>query len=101
MSGGLKLASFNCKKVKSDVLHVGRDQSCRFPYDDGDVAKYVVVVTQAPAHGQASGEGKYLRYVANPGFVGEDRLTIKVERRGVGHVQWQTVAVTVQVGSTV
>jgi hypothetical protein len=95
-----ELAGVNCKMVRSDELHVGADRTCQFRYDQGDVAKYVVVVTRPPAHGEASGEGKYLKYVAKPGFVGEDRLTIKVERRGVGHVQWQTLAVKVKVGPT-
>jgi hypothetical protein len=94
------LAAAGCKKLRSDVLQVGTSQSCRFRYDQGDVAKYVVVVMRPPAHGEAVGEGQYLKYVAKPGFVGEDRLTIKVERRGVGHVQWQTLTVRVNVGPT-
>lgn len=94
------IASVNCKKVKSDELRVGKDQSCRFAYSHGDVAKYVVVVTRQPTFGEARGEGKYLRYVAKPGFVGEDTLSIKIERRGVGHVQWENRTVRVRVGPT-
>jgi hypothetical protein len=93
-----KLAGANCKKVQSDLLLVGSDQACKFAYDHGDMARYVVVVTRQPTYGEASGSGKYLKYVAKPGFRGEDRLTIKVERRGVGHVQWQDLTVRVRVG---
>ena len=103
--GGCKydLASFNpsCKRVKGSELHVGQDQTCKFRYDHGDVAVYVVKVTRAPLFGEATGEGKYLKYVARRGFTGEDRLTIRIERRGVGHVQWETQTVTVKVGPTV
>ena len=99
--GGCKydLAAFNpnCKKVKSTELHIARDQACSFRYDWGDYAKYVVVVTQPPTHGEAKGEGKYLRYVPKPGFVGEDRVTIRVERR-FAHLQWETKTVTIKVG---
>ena len=100
MLGGClnEIAGVNCKKIRSDTLHVAPDQSCRFRYDQGDIAKYVVVVTRQPTYGEAKGEGKYLKYVARRGFVGEDRMTIRVERRGVGHVQWQTLNVTVKVG---
>jgi hypothetical protein len=99
--GGCKyeLAGFGCKKINGDVLQVAPGQSCKFRYDEGDIAKYVVEVTRQPYYGEASGEGKYLRYVAKPGFTGEDQLTIKVVRRGVGHVQWQTRRVTVKVGT--
>jgi hypothetical protein len=97
----LETAGLDCKRVKSSELLVGAGQTCKFRYDEGDYAKYVVVVTRPPVHGKASGEGKYLRYVAKPGFVGEDKLTIRVERRGVGHVQWQTKTVKVKVGPTV
>jgi hypothetical protein len=100
--GGCKLdiASFNanCKRVSGTVLHVGQDQTCKFHYDQGDIAKYVVKVTRPPVFGDATGEGKYLKYVARRGFKGEDRLTIRIERRGVGHVQWETRQVTVKVG---
>jgi hypothetical protein len=92
-------AGFNCKKVRADVLQVGPNASCRFRYGHSDIAKYVVVITRAPIYGEASGQGQYLRYVAKPGFVGEDRLSIKVVRRGVGHVQWQDLTVKVKVGS--
>jgi hypothetical protein len=57
-------------------------------------------VTRAPIFGEANGEGKYLKYVARKGFKGEDRLTIRIERRGVGHVQWENRTVTVKVGPT-
>lgn len=100
--GGCKvdLASFdaNCKRVRATELHVGRDHTCKFRYDGGDIAKYVVKVTRQPMFGEAVGEGKYLKYVARRGFVGEDRLNIRIERRGVGHVQWEDRAVTVKVG---
>jgi hypothetical protein len=94
------IASVNCKKISSSELRVGKDQSCRFAYSYGDVAKYVVVVTRQPTFGEARGEGKYLRYVAKPGFVGEDTLSIKIERRGVGHVQWENRTLRVKVGPT-
>ena len=93
-----EFASASCKKVKADILQVGPGETCTFRYDEGDVARYVVVVTGQPSNGKASGDGKYLTYVARPGFKGEDRLTIKVERRGVGHVQWRTLQVKVKVG---
>lgn len=93
-----EFANVGCKKVKSDEVHVASGQTCKFKYDEGDIARYVVVVTKPPAHGQATGEGKYLKYAAKPGFVGKDRLTIRVERRGVGHVQWQMRTVKVTVG---
>jgi hypothetical protein len=93
-----QFAAANCAKVKSTELHVGPGQECRFRYDSGDVARYVVKVTRQPTFGEARGEGRYLRYVARKGFVGEDSLTIRVERRGVGHVQWQNHTVTVKVG---
>jgi hypothetical protein len=93
-----EMMSFDCKKVGRDLLQVGKDRSCKFRYDGGDVARYVVVVTRPPTYGQATGSGKYLNYIAKPGFVGEDRLTIKVERRGVGHVQWETLSLRVKVG---
>ncbi|MCC6887230.1 MAG: hypothetical protein IT536_01625 [Hyphomicrobiales bacterium] len=98
--GGCKfeLASSGCRMERSDLLHVTEGQSCRFGYAQGDVAKYVVEVVRRPVHGEASGEGKYLHYSARTGFVGEDRLTIKVLRKGVGHVQWQTLSVRVVVG---
>jgi hypothetical protein len=93
-----QIANLNCKKVKSDLVHVGRDASCRFRYGGGDVAKYVVMVTRQPSYGEAQGDGKYLKYVAKRGFVGEDRVGIRVVRRGVGHVQWENLTVTVKVG---
>ena len=102
--GGCKvdLASLNgnCKRVKGTELHVGQDQTCKFRYDQGDVAKYVVQVMRAPIHGEAKGEGKYLKYVAKKGFKGEDRLTIRIVRRGVGHVQWEDRKLVVKVGPT-
>lgn len=94
-----EMAGFNCKQEQRDALWVAQDQTCRFKYDEGDVARYVVIVTRKPTFGEAKGEGKYLTYVARPGFVGEDRLNIKVERRGVGHVQWRNLSVTVKVGT--
>jgi hypothetical protein len=102
--GGCKyeFANIDCKKVKSNELHVGTGKTCKFKYDWGDTAKYTVVVTRPPAHGQAAGEGKYLKYVAKPGFKGEDRLTIRVERRGIaglGQLQWETLSLKVKVGS--
>jgi hypothetical protein len=93
-----EFSGFNCKR-SGNVLQVGTNGSCKFRYSHGDIAKYVVIVTRAPTYGQAKGQGAYLHYVAKPGFVGEDRLTIKVERRGVGHVQWETRNITVKVGS--
>jgi hypothetical protein len=102
--GGCKLdvASFsgNCKRVRGNELHVAQNQTCKFRYDQGDIAKYVVKVMRAPTYGEATGEGKYLKYVAKPGFKGEDRLVIRIERRGVGHVQWETRTLTVKVGPT-
>lgn len=99
--GGCKvdLAGLNssCKKVNSTELHVARDQACRFAYDWGDYAKYVVVVTGEPIYGQAKGEGKYLRYVPKSGFVGVDRVTIRIERR-LAHLQWETKTITIKVG---
>jgi hypothetical protein len=93
------LVSFNCKRVNSRVLQVGQDASCRFRYGYGDMAKYVVTVTRQPMFGDASGQGAYLKYVAKPGFVGEDSLNIRVERRGIGHVQWENISLTVKVGT--
>ena len=102
--GGCKydLAVFNpnCKKIKSNELHVARDQTCKFRFDGGDYAKYVVVVTRQPMLGEAKGEGKDLKYVARTGFVGEDRVTIRIERR-LAHVQWETRTVTIKVGPSV
>ena len=96
------LAAFNgnCKRVNGRELHVGKDQTCKFRYDQGDIAKYVVKVTRAPTFGEATGEGKYLKYVARRGFKGVDNLTIRIERRGIGHVQWETRQVTIKVGPT-
>ena len=103
--GGCKvdIASFNanCKRMSGNVLHVGQDQTCKFRYDQGDIARYVVKVTKQPYFGEAKGDGKYLKYVARRGFTGEDQLTIRIERQGVGHVQWETRIVTVKVGPTV
>ena len=98
--GGCKLdvASANCAKVGSDQLRVLTGQTCKFGYDQGDVARYEVIVTRAPTYGTASGEGKYLKYAPRSGFVGEDHLSIKVVRKGVGHVQWQDLRVRVTVG---
>jgi hypothetical protein len=93
-----QLVSFNCKRVKSTELHVGADATCEFNYGYGDTALYKVVVTQGPTYGEAKGDGAYLRYVAKPGFIGEDRLAIRVVRQGIGHVQWQNLSVTVKVG---
>ena len=76
---------------------VGKDQTCKFRYGYRDWARYVVVVTRPPAHGTAMGEGRSLKYVARPGFTGEDTLTIRVERRGFGHVQWETRRVKITV----
>jgi hypothetical protein len=96
------VASFNgnCKRVKGTELRVAQDQTCKFRYDQGDMAKYVVQVTRQPTFGDAMGEGKYLKYVARKGFKGEDSLTIRIERRGIGHVQWETRRITVKVGPT-
>lgn len=90
--------ALNCRSAGQDTLHVAKDQSCRFNYHGGDAAKYVVKIVKPPVFGDATGEGKYLKYTAKPGFTGEDRMTIKVERRGIGHVQWQTHNVKVKVG---
>jgi hypothetical protein len=96
------LASFNgsCKRVKSTELRVAQDQTCKFKYSQGDMAKYVVKIVRAPIHGEAKGEGKYLKYTARKGFKGEDRLTIRIERRGIGHVQWEDRKLIVKVGPT-
>jgi hypothetical protein len=96
----LDVASLECTKVTSDTLHVGAGQTCRFKYGGDDIAHYVVEVTGAPTHGEAVSKGRFLTYMAKPGFVGDDRLTIKVERQGTGHVQWQTLEVKVKVGPT-
>jgi hypothetical protein len=93
-----QFASSDCAKVRSNELRVAPGRDCRFQYGGGDVARYVVKVTRQPLYGEAKGEGKYLRYVARKGFVGEDRLSIRVERRGVGHVQWENHSVRVKVG---
>jgi hypothetical protein len=87
----------NCKKLSDKELRVGRDQACKFNFHGGDYAKYVVVIQRAPMHGEAKGEGKYLRYVPRKGFVGEDRVTIRIERR-LAHLQWETRTVTIKVG---
>lgn len=104
LAGALSLSActneFASCSRKGDAFHVEKDQSCSFNFAYPDGAKYVVVVTQQPTFGEARGEGKYLKYFAKRGFTGEDRLTIKVERRGVGHVQWQTQVVKVKVGAT-
>jgi hypothetical protein len=92
------LVSLNCKRVNSRTLQVGQDASCKFRYGYGDLAGYVVVVTRQPTFGDASGQGPYLKYIAKPGFVGEDSLNIRVERRGIGHVQWEYISLTVKVG---
>jgi len=94
------MASLNgsCKRVKGNELFVAQNQTCKFRYDHGDIAKYVVKVTRQPIFGEAKGEGKYLRYVARRGFKGVDQLTIRIERRGVGHVQWETRQLIVKVG---
>jgi hypothetical protein len=95
-----EIAGLDCTKVTSDTLRVGPGQTCRFKYGGDAIAKYVVEVTGAPTHGEAVSAGRYLTYVAKPGFVGDDRLTIKVERQAIGHVQWQTLEVKVKVGPT-
>jgi hypothetical protein len=94
------MASMNgtCKRVKGNEVFVAQNQTCKFRYDQGDIAKYVVKVIRQPTFGDAKGEGKYLRYAAKRGFRGVDQLTIRIERRGVGHVQWETRQVTVKVG---
>jgi len=93
------LAGLGCKRVKSTEPKVATDATCKFGYGSGDFAKYVVVVTRQPTYGDAYGEGKYLKYVAKPGFVGENHLNIRVERQGIGHVQWQNHSITVKVGT--
>ena len=95
--GGCVDELFACKRLSDDLLQVAAGQSCRFRYGQGDVTRYVVQVTRPPVHGTAVGEGEFLRYVAKPGFAGQDRLSIKVERRGVGDVQWQDVTINVTV----
>ncbi len=96
----VNLSAFNpdCKQVSSSNMNVGKDQTCSFKYGSRDFARYVVVVTKPPQFGEATGEGKYLKYVARRGFVGEDALTIRIERRGVGQSQWQTRRIRVTVG---
>lgn len=98
LAGCQNQLALNCKHVSTDILQVARDQSCRFNYHGGDAAKYVVQIVKPPLFGDAAGEGKYLKYTAKRGFTGEDRMTIKVERRGIGHVQWQTHSLKVKVG---
>jgi hypothetical protein len=94
-----QVASGGCKKISDGQLQVGAGSTCQFRYDQGDVARYVVVVTQPPRQGQAVSKGKFLTYAAKPGFKGEDVMKIRVERRGVaGNVQWQDVNVKVKVG---
>lgn len=93
------LAFAGCRRESATLLHVGADQSCSFRYGYGDNARYVVKVTSEPDYGSATGDGHLLRYVAKPGFRGEDYLTIKVERHGIGHIQWENHRVTVRVGS--
>ncbi len=93
--------AFNCKHVSADILHVARDQSCRFNFDGGDAARYAVQVVKPPTFGDAVPDGKYLKYTAKRGFTGEDRMTIKVERRGIGHLQWQTHNLKIKVGPSV
>lgn len=105
--GGLLFAGYKygmaydpyCKQVRGNEVHVAKNKTCKFSYDGRDMAKYVVTVTGQPMHGQATGEGQYLRYAAKPGFVGEDRLTIRIERR-LAHVQWETQTVKIKVGPT-
>lgn len=94
--GGCQNELATCRQ-KGDVVHVPRDGSCTLNFGGSD-ARYVVMVTQQPYFGEARGQGKYLKYSAKRGFTGEDRLTIKVERRGIGHVQWQTQVVKMRVG---
>ena len=93
-----QLAVAGCAKMNPTELRVDAGQTCRFRFDGGETARYRVVVTQQPMHGEASGEGRYLRYSARPGFVGEDRVNIKIERRGIGHVQWENRTVRVKIG---
>ena len=90
----------HCKKIKDFELHVARDQTCTFPFNGNDYAKYVVVVIRPPMHGEAKGEGKFLKYVAKPGYVGEDQLTIRIERQ-FAHVQWEVRKLTVKVGENI
>ena len=92
------MATAGCQKVDEELLQVGANSSCSFRYGKGGSAKYVVFVTQEPDYGQASGRGEFLRYNAKPGFTGTDYLKIRIERRGAGRVQWQTLSVKVQVG---
>jgi hypothetical protein len=87
----------NCKKVQSNELRVARDKACKFNFHGGDYAKYVVVVQRAPMHGEAKADGKFLRYVPKPGFVGEDRVVIRIERR-LAHLQWETRTLKIKVG---
>ena len=94
-----QVVSVNCKRISDSQLEVGAGNTCQFRYDHGDVARYVVVVTQPPRQGQATSKGKFLTYAAKPGFKGDDVMKIRVERRGVaGNVQWQDLNVKVKVG---
>ena len=92
-----ELAAMGCEQVRASELRVSEGQICKFRYDQGDAARYVVTVMRPPVHGEARGHGRYLTYVAKRGFTGEDRLTIRIERRGIGHLQWQMQTVTVKV----
>ena len=93
-----EFATFGCKRGADGSLQVLAGQTCKFQYDYNDYARYRVIVTRAPTYGEASGEGKYLKYVAKPGFQGEDQLAIRIERRGPGTVQWEGRLVRVKVG---
>lgn len=87
----------DCTRVSSNVVTVGKDQSCKFRFGTDKWASYKVVVTRPPANGIATGEGRSLRYAARPGFTGEDILTIRVERWVFGNVQWEMRRVKVTV----
>ena len=100
LAGCLNDLAGYCRQPSSDVLLVAENGKCKARYAHGDMAKYVVFVLRPPTYGEAKGQGPLLHYIAKPGFRGEDQLTIRVERRGIGHVQWETRTIKVRVGSS-
>lgn len=101
LGGCLNNLAGYCKQLSANVLLVAENGKCKARYSHGDVARYVVFIARPPAYGEAIGQGPFLHYIAKPGFKGEDQLSIRVERRGIGHVQWETRKIKVKVGSNV
>ena len=99
LGGCLDELDGSCQRVTEKELIVAKDKSCAFRFGARDPAKYVVVITQPPRFGTAEGDRHFLRYTAKAGWVGEDQVKIRVERRGIGHVQWQTLTVSVRVAA--